>query len=450
MYNISDLISVITFIAIVYNTRIMIIHLIKKNQNMYEELSSYLIFFNDLLKFMSDNNPLLIDYYDNQNKDEEEEEDKEKEDKEKDVVIQKVEQKYEDKYLEKFKKFPNEFQLSRLEEEEEKREFDNIQITATNNRIKSISKIAEQLLQINEIEERGNIVKDGLTTVKDETTVVTSVKTNVKDETNKFTENINQIGKDGLLTFFNMDDDDEDYDFEELYMFLLEKKTELKNKLKEIQDNVLTEDEMRVTARENIINKKLDKFIDNYILEYTPLGNIYMRYNNSKKSFEYFSNNTMPYRYLEPVGRKYVMTYWCKPIFVDIEEELKKSELKFDADVKQKEDDKKRREEELKNGPKDVIVKLKNYNKETKNQATMKQQMKNRSDSNMVLPPQIKANLPNVKTNEKPLLKENANRYTCEGRLTEMSPLKKIDKKVTDKNLSMSYLDFKKMQKDNK
>lgn len=403
---------------------------------MYEELSSYLIFFNDLLKFMSDNNPLLIDYYDNQNEEEKDEEEKAVKN---DVIIQKVEQKYEDKYLEKFKKFPNEFQLSRLELEEENREFENIQITATNNRIKAISKIAEQLLQINEIEERGNIVKDG-----------TNVETTVKDETNKFTENINQIGKDGLLTFFNMDDDDEDYDFEELYMFLLEKKTELKNKLKEIQDNILTDAEMRVTARENIINKKLDKFIDNYILEYTPLGNIYMRYNNSKKSFEYFSNNTMPYRYLEPAGRKYVMTYWCKPIFVDIEEELKKSELKFDADVKQKEDDKKRREEELKNGPKDIIVRLKNYNKETKNQATMKQQMKNRSDSNMVLPPQIKANLPNVKTNEKPLLKENANRYTCEGRLTGLSPLKKIDKKVTDKNLSMSYLDFKKMQKDNK
>jgi hypothetical protein len=49
-----------------------------------------------------------------------------------------------------------------------------------------------------------------------------------------------------------------------------------------------------------------------------------MRYNNEKKSIEYFSNNSIPYRYLEPVGRKYIMTYWCKPIFFDIEEELKK------------------------------------------------------------------------------------------------------------------------------
>ena len=72
---------------------------------------------------------------------------------------------------------------------------------------------------------------------------------------------------------------------------------------------ILTEEEISEKARDVIINNKLDKYIDNYILEYTPLGNIYMRYNNNKKSFEYYSNNSMPYRYLEPVGRKSVMTY---------------------------------------------------------------------------------------------------------------------------------------------
>jgi hypothetical protein len=157
----------------------------------------------------------------------------------------------------------------------------------------------------------------------------------------------------------------------------------------------------------------------------------------------------MPYRYLEPVGRKYVMTYWCKPLFIDIEEELKKSEQK-NEERKRKEDDNKRITEELTGtGTKDVIAKLKNYNKDTKNQANMKPQMKNRSGSNFALPPQIKANLPNVnQQNEKQLLKENANRYTCEGRLTGFSPLKKIDKKILDKNLSMSYADFKRIQKE--
>ena len=80
----------------------------------------------------------------------------------------------------------------------------------------------------------------------------------------------------------------------------------------------------------------------------------------------------------------------------------------------------------------------------------MKQPMKNRSANN-VLPPQIKANLPNVNQHsEKQLLKEHANRYTWEGRLTTFSPLKKIDKKVLDKNLTMSYADFKRMQQERK
>jgi hypothetical protein len=65
------------------------------------------------------------------------------------------------------------------------------------------------------------------------------------------------------------------------------------------------------------------------------------------------------------------------------------------------------------------------------------------------LPPQIQSNLPDVnKIPEKQLLKENANRYTWEGRLTNFCPLKKIDKKVIDKKLNMTYSEFKKLQKE--
>ena len=49
-------------------------------------------------------------------------------------------------------------------------------------------------------------------------------------------------------------------------------------------------------------------------------------------------------------------------------------------------------------------------------------------------------------TKEQQLVKENANRYTWEGRLTNFCPLKRIDKKILDKTLSMTYADFKKIQ----
>ena len=74
--------------------------------------------------------------------------------------------------------------------------------------------------------------------------------------------------------------------------------------------------------------------------------------------------------------------------------------------------------------------------------------MKNRTN-NTILPPQIQSNLPVInKPSEKHILKEHANRYTWEGRLTNFCPLKKIDKKTLDKKLTMTYADFKKIQKE--
>jgi len=64
------------------------------------------------------------------------------------------------------------------------------------------------------------------------------------------------------------------------------------------------------------------------------------------------------------------------------------------------------------------------------------------------LPPQIKSYLQKENSiGKKILLKEKANRYTWEGRLNSFCPLKKIDRKIVNKNLSLSFADFKKMKK---
>lgn len=343
--------------------------------------------------------------------------------------------KYENKYLEKFKTFPNEYYFSEMELEDEKKEYENIKKSTEQLRFNTIREIKYKLDKIHDIQNNGNITNTG----------------------EDFTKDINEYGINKLLGFFNLreeyEDDPDDIDFEELYNDLLNEKVELDQKMLEIDNTKMSEDDFRKVARDEMIKRKLDKYIDNYILEYTPLGNIYMRYNNDKKSFEYFSNNTIPYRYLEPVGRKYVMTYWCKPLFVDIEEELKKAEEKYDEE--------KKREDDKKNNQKNMLVNVhaqfKNYNKDTKQQlstttttnstSNMNRPSKNRNNSNNVLPPQIQANLPDVNNKlEKQLLKENSNRYTWEGRLANFCPLKKIDKKVLDKKLSMTYGEFKKMQ----
>ena len=230
------------------------------------------------------------------------------------------------------------------------------------------------------------------------------------------------------------EDDPDSLDLNEIYNDLKTEYEEYEGKRKEMDENVVSEEELKERAHSFVLDKKLEGYINNYVLEATPLGNVYMRYNNSKKSFEYFSNNTIPYRYLEAIGRKYVLTFRCKSLFVDLEEELKKAQEK-----------EKEREMDNKPDTKTITVKFKSYNKDKKME--MGKPSKNRQPSAMVLPPQIKANLPAVNsTNEKQLLKENANRYTWEGRVANLPILKKVDRKIVDKNYALSFADFKQMQ----
>jgi hypothetical protein len=381
--------------------------------------------------FLQNNNPLLIDYLDNDNNKDCEQK-SESETKSEKQVVKKAQSIYENKYLEKFKTFPNEFKFSDLELELEKNYFEELKANKEHAYINEKKKLDVRLLKINEIFEKGGI-------------------DNKKEEFS-----INDFGKKALIKFSEYDDEDEDeddIDFEELFLDIIVEKVKLEEELKKLEElyNSEGEEELKNKAHEFIINKKLDTYNDNYILESTPLGNIFMRFNNDKKSFEYFSNNTIPYRYLEPVGRKYVMTFWCKPIFVDIEEELKKSEEKYQEEMKKMEEEKKNIDpaDALKN----KFQKLKGYNKEnTINSIKMTSApSKNRGQASIPLPPQIKANLPNVNSNnEKKFLKENANRYTWEGRLNSFSLLKKIDKKIVNKNLSLSFAEFKKIQKNKK
>jgi hypothetical protein len=197
-------------------------------------------------------------------------------------------------------------------------------------------------------------------------------------------------------------------------------------------------------ARQFIIEKRLEKLTNCFVIEKTPLGNVLMTYNVARSSFQFYSDNTIPYRYLETVSRKFVKFFDCRPIYYDMEEELKICEMKLD----EKERVEKERAEELKNrtddkqlfiaqAKKTVFAKFKSYNKES-----------GTGHVNTAAPP--KNSIPGnsiIKTsNTKILLKENANRYTYEGKFSNFNMLKKVDKKLVDKKLALSFSDFKKMQ----
>jgi len=337
------------------------------------------------------------------------------------TIVSFVDELYENKYLKKFKTFPNEFIFTEEEMNLENDKFVSLKIDYETKRFEELNEVQQTINQINDVIQAGGITTN---------------------------EGIVQ-----LVKFFNLgeeyEEDPDEVDLNEYMESMLVVKQKCEKTLENLNENVLTDDDLKKKAYDYKIEKKLSCYINNYISETTPLGNVYMRYNNDKGSFEYFSNYSIPYRYLEPMGRKYVMTYWCKPIFVNLEEELKRAEERFEEDKKKAEEEINKMTEMEKNNPKNIIAKLKGYNKSTVKDTLNNAQGKNRNQQNFVLPPQIKANLPNVnQTSSKQLLKEKANRYTWEGRFTNFSPLKKINRKKMDKKLTMNFSDFKRMQQE--
>jgi hypothetical protein len=219
----------------------------------------------------------------------------------------------------------------------------------------------------------------------------------------------------------------------------------LNEEMEKLNEKSITEEDVNNASKEFIINERYNGLKNNIIMEKTPLGNVVMFYNNSRSSFEYYSDSAIPYRYLEVLGRKYVMTYNCKQIYVDMSKEIEEAEKKL-AEKKQKEEDEKKNQEEAtekaKRNPesetpepqkKNVFAKFKTYNKDTSIKAA-------------AVPLDRPAPAKNTKPQEEKVVKERANRYSFEGKLVNFSFLKKVDRKEVDKRYGVSFAEFKKMQ----
>ena len=246
----------------------------------------------------------------------------------------------------------------------------------------------------------------------------------------------------------------------------------LKMKLEELNTTGIDIENIKDEAKKYVIKERLDKMKNNFIIEKTPLGNIVMIYNNIRGTFDYYSDSNIPYRFLETVGRKYVLTFNCRPIFIDMEEELKLYELKLkekEEKEKEKENEKEEKEKEINENEKENEKEKEiNENENEKKKVKTKEEKKknvfakfksyNREAGsgkvNTAAPP--KNSIPNTKItddskkNEKMILKENANRYTCEGRFSNFNILQKVDRKKVDKKYSTTFADFKKMQMEKK
>jgi hypothetical protein len=311
---------------------------------------------------------------------------------------------YEDKYLTKYKNFPNEFYITESDLLWKNETYKKLKLEDEQNWITHLSIIDEQR---NKLYTMDRVLRDTLGTL-----IFAYYEVDYEeDEEDKETDDYMEEKLNELKTRLKIEYDEE-----------LQKLEELQNKKITRSNNELLEN-----AQELLIEKKKADLINSFILEYTPLGNVYMRYNTDKDSFEYFCNNNMPYRFLEPIGRKYVTTFFCKPLFVDIEEELKKAKERPEVST-------------TTNSNSTIYSQIKMMSADSK-------MMQQRKEKSFTLPPQIQKNIKQLHgaSTEKLVVKENANRYTWEGRLSNMALLKTVDRKLVDKNYGLTFADFKRI-----
>ena len=327
------------------------------------------------------------------------------------AVPQKPKIKYEDKYADAIKQTSKEFEWS----DEDKREIGFL-----------FSKQVKTLTDL--YEEKIHVLTQKITILDNKISLIV-----------KMTEG-------EFIDFCQDDDQDVDQDYQLLLLnkqdFInnsQEKRDEMEKELltwkNKVEDTETVHQEAMTAATNAMVEQKIEKLKGCFVMEHTPLGNVLMTYNAKRTSFSYYSDSTIPYRYLEVVGRKFVKMFHCRPLFVDMEEELKSIEKKWEE----------RKKQELSNAgqaqaqapSKNVFAKLKNYNKST-------------GKVNVAPPP--KSSIPHfsakTEMGEKHLLKENANRYTYEGKISTFSMLKKVERKVVDKKYAMTFADFKKLQKE--
>lgn len=167
------------------------------------------------------------------------------------------------------------------------------------------------------------------------------------------------------------------------------------------------------------------------VIEYTPLGNVLMLYDAQNEKFVYYSDASMPYRYLETVARKYVKQYRCRPIYIDMLEEWQQL--------------KETKQQEIVAAAltattqqiagalhKPIFAKFKSYNTE----AGVGRVVTGASSNNNNNPRPI-----STRSNE--ILKQQANRYSYEGKIANFSFLQKVPRTKMDHKYALSYQTFK-------
>ena len=164
-----------------------------------------------------------------------------------------------------------------------------------------------------------------------------------------------------------------------------------------------------------------------FVVDYTPYGNVVMMYNEEKEAFVYYTDNTMPYRFLEAVAQKYAIQFNAKKLVVDTEQEIEKLKKENEVSETEKNEVEDNKTAETEPGKKSVFAKFKTYNQMTT--------------------PGVGANVREVpsstKSKEPELFLEKTNTFTCEGKISNMNILQQKKSDSHETLRKMTFADFK-------
>lgn len=184
-------------------------------------------------------------------------------------------------------------------------------------------------------------------------------------------------------------------------------------------------------AKEQYYRNKYQRLMHCILIEYTPLGNVYMYYNADSASFEYHSDKTVPFAILETVARKYVITYRCKELYVDIAAETiemcDKDTIAY-------------RKTHAFSGPKPLNeMAARAVVSERQNMMTAKTQklmskvpIRSWGESSSLRP-------------DEPVLnkyKRRVNNFIKKGNCIQCKPIQSVDRKLTNRRLKMTFADW--------
>ena len=106
-----------------------------------------------------------------------------------------------------------------------------------------------------------------------------------------------------------------------------EKKRE-EDELRQQKEDEENSYENKFSLKNAIHNKNHVELDEKYIFESTPDGVVILNYDIENKSFNYWSDNTIQYKYLQTVARRFVFDFQCKDYYIQCDEKDKKNHEK--------------------------------------------------------------------------------------------------------------------------